>query len=254
MSFLSGLSKAAVSYVTALTVSSCVTCELPPDGDVYLVRNMTSSTYLSCGVYGYDLGSEHFFDSGEMTPYQTYDDGCLRGDPGEVCVVISNRDSVIEVVPKLMAEGPDYSIFSGLEDWTKESYNVIELTVTDKTLEYVSDKMRSKGFPPYHIIKEDLINKMSCDIVISTLSAGAVLNTFRIAAGDSVALPEAGLLFDGDQYKVEAHGEMRVRNGCVVKVADCAASRNGEHTGSRRFTLTEDTWKYLLSPMTSESL
>lgn len=252
MSFLSGLSKAAVS-VAAVAASSCVTCELE-DYDIYMLRNMTSSPYLSFGVYGYDMGGEHFCASGEKTSYQTFGDGCLKGKPGQVCVVISNRDSVIEVVPKLMTEGSDYSIFSGLDYWTKEDGREIELSVTDPTLEYISGKMRCQGFPPYHIVKEELVNKMSCDIVISTLSGGAVLNTFQIAAGDSVALPEVGLLFDGDQYMVEAHGEVRIRNGCVVKIADCASSRNDEHTGVRRFTLTEDTWKYLLAPMPSESL
>lgn len=93
--------------------------------------------------------------------------------------------------------------------------------------------MRSQGIPPYHIVDEELVNKMSDDIVICALSAGAAFNAFRIAACGTAALPAVGLLFDGDQCKVAAHGEVRVCNGRFVKKPDSASFRNDGNTGVR---------------------
>lgn len=157
--------------------------------------------------------------------------------------VISNRDSVIEVIPKLMtADDTRYSIFSGLEDWyATRSGRIYDLTMTDDVVTYIADKMRSQGLPPYRIVREEVINKSSDDVTITTLSQGAVLNVFHVTAGDTVALPGVGLLFDGDRHKLESRYGAYEYDGCVVWQTVSLSSRtDGSEVGVRRFYLTED--------------
>lgn len=46
MCSMSGLSKAAALCAVAATVTSCYTCGTEPLGDVFVIRNRTTSSYI----------------------------------------------------------------------------------------------------------------------------------------------------------------------------------------------------------------
>lgn len=256
MCSLSSLNRVAALCAIVATASSCNTCGSEPLGDIYVVRNNTSSSYISFSAPGSITTRsyaeyEHYFAAGEEDLYETpTGEGCIKGDPEKVWAVISNRDSVIEIVPKLMTADTCYSIFSGLEDWyVTRSGRIYDLPITDDVVTFITDRMRSQGLPPYRIVRDEIINKSSDDVTITTMSQGTTLNVFRVTAGDTVVLPDVGLLFDGDHYKLESSKGAYEYDGCVVWQTVSLSSRIGcSNEGVRRFYMTEDRkfWQYPL--------
>ena len=250
-----GLIKAAVLLTASAAVSSCG--EEPPEPimDTYVVYNLTSAPYILFGVEGYNLGYVTYMASGDDSViWTTVGDGGIKDDPGKVCVVIANRDSVIEVVPKLMTEdATKYSIFSGLDDWSENISDThldsdYKLSLTDDALAYISNKMRSQGVKPYHIVKDEFVNSSPDNIVVSALSGDSVVYSFSAAAGDTVALPQVGLLFDYDHYMVECdRGTYMVEGGFANSLVGHFSRIGESETGVRQLRLTDTMHDCLLT-------
>lgn len=238
------------SVILLLAVSALCSCGDEPEEPVlYTTRNMSSSEYLAFAWHDYSSDDDSpYVAKGEEWYTSITGDGGIGQNPDKVWATISTRDSVIEVVPKLMIDGTSYSMFLGIDGW--ELYNMGDgyiLDLTDDVLASIADRMRSKGVPPFHIERDEIANKSSEDVTVSLLSGDAVLNKMSIAVGETVALPSVGHLFDCDKAEVgTSTGTLATDRSEFVHVLESKSYRvDGGTTGYRQFYVTDNALKML---------
>lgn len=205
-------------------------------GDSYSVRHQSSAKFLAYAAYLNTTDDGKYVTYGRSVSMSMVGDGGVGEKPEQVWATISTRDSVIEIVPKLMTSEAPYTLFSGLDEWFDGSS---ELVLTDEAIAHISARMRKQGRPPYRIVRDELVNSTSSDLKISTLSGGSTTNTVNVAAGETVVLSNVGLLFKGDQYAIQLASGRKELSGCIVERISSKSYRLDDFiSGYRQFRIT----------------
>lgn len=145
-----------VSCVAAAALASA--CDVEPiiAYDMYTVENSTSCPWVSF-YESQSHGTEgYYIAQGESSSFYITINHPTRieADPDAVAASFDLQDSVIEIVPRLMATDSSYTLLSGLEPWVEhkvtgndEMPNTYLLSLTDEALFFTANRMRSKGRP-----------------------------------------------------------------------------------------------------------
>lgn len=237
----------AIALLPAVTMLCSCETEGPGGwGDYFVVKNMTSSPYVAFDTHINSSYDGYYMPKGESCDFSVDGDGGLGGAPDKVWVVVSTRDSVIELIPNMMTDETSYNLFSGIEGYKQDGLMYI-LDLTDEVLASIADRMRSKGLPPFHIERDEIVNKSSENVTVSLLSGEAVVNKVSLAVGQTVVLPSVGQLFDYSKVEIgTSDGSLVTDDGDFVQVLDNKSYRiDGGTTGYRQFYVTDNALKML---------
>lgn len=210
---IAGIRSLVSCVVAAVLVSAC---EVEPiiAYDMYTVENSTSCPWVSFSEsqsYGTD---GYYIAQGESSSFYITINHPTRieADPDAVAASIDLQDSVIEVVPRLMATDSSYTLLSGLDPWVEhkvtgsdEMPNTYFLSLTDDALSFIANRMRSKGCAPYKITREMIENLTDYDVTITTIHNGNRY-VLKVAAGKMAGFPEVGMFFECDNYRISWDG------------------------------------------------
>lgn len=211
-SLISGRTKFLLAIFAAAVLASCTETGNEPVVNLYVVENATSCAWLSFDENLSPYSAYYYIGQGENSCFNLGVGYAARANssPDAVAATISVQDSAMEIVPSLMSDEAPYSMLSGLDQWIAhktldddlcpDSYT---LTLTDEAMAFISSRMRSKGRPPYKIIREEICNPLDEEITVTPLLNGVALAEIKIPAGETVVLPEVNLFFKCDKYKIK---------------------------------------------------
>lgn len=206
---IAGIRPFASCVVAVVLVSAC---EVEPiiAYDIYTVENSTSSPWVSFyesqshGTEGYYIAQGKSSSFSIIINHPTH----IEANPDAVAASIDLQDSVIEIVPRLIASDSSYSLLNGLDPWVEhkvtgndETPNTYFLSLTDDALSFIANRMRSKGCAPYKIMREKIENLTDYDVSITTILHGNRVMV-KVAAGNMADLPEVGMFFECDNYRI----------------------------------------------------
>lgn len=238
-----GRIKAAALLMAAWAMCSCDGEDSGGEPVLYTVRNMSSSEYLAFAWHVYSEEEDsRYITRGETSEISIKGDGGIGQNPDMVWVTISARDSVVEVVPRLMTDGTSYSMFVGIDGWRLNDFGPgYLLDITDEVLGGVAGRMRGKGVPPFRIVRDEIVNKLSEEVTVSFLSGGSVVSTRSIGAGDTAVFAGAGEVLGCEEVEFRAGSwAFTAGVGDVVGTLRSKSKRiDGGSTGYRQFYITE---------------